>query len=326
MSDTNRIFGDQPGSAWGEIPWVVHDENDGFFDRLERAQSSPEPKPAPESGSVERPGGPGQREVLHPWPKVPGPRLVTKVALSDRSSGLDLDPGRRLTPAEDAFVTDLVWFGPISDALLGQVRGASGSVASSRTAIRNLVGNPRRHGLVDGYDWSVGGAKARFATSVAREWVDAELEVVEEWSRVEISRHLCRLDAAAFVLPDCVQVVSGRQIRSWPGFHDEAEIYGQLGVRVDVPGVGVQDWVPDLWAQSPGSMAGVAVFVIDGPVPGMVLRPVVRAVATVPEFSSVMFVAFDPEVVQTVSAAIAEVGVGDVCEARLVSLTSVRLE
>ncbi len=149
---------------------------------------------------------------------------------------------------------------------------------------------------------------------------------MEEWSRVEISRHLCRLDAAAFVLPDCVQVVSGRQIRSWPGFHDEAEIYGQLGVRVDVPGVGVQDWVPDLWAQSPGSMAGVAVFVIDGPVPGMVLRPVVRAVATVPEFSSVMFVAFDPEVVQTVSAAIAEVGVGDVCEARLVSLTSVRLE
>lgn len=134
------------------------------------------------------------------------------------------------------------------------------------------------------------------------------------------------MDAAAFVLPDCVQVVSGRRIRSWPNFSHSDEIYGRLGVRVDVPGVGVQDWVPDLWAQSPGSMAGVAVFVLDGPVPGMVVRPVVRAVAALPGFSSVLFVAFDSQVVQAVSAVIAEEGVGRVCEARLVSLRTVRLE
>ena len=44
-----------------------------------------------------------------------------------------------LTPAERAFVSDLVWFGPVSNAVRERVRSVAGGVASSRTAIRNLV-------------------------------------------------------------------------------------------------------------------------------------------------------------------------------------------
>lgn len=332
MSDVSRPFGDRPVDVWGELPRVAHDENDGFFESLVGGGSSPASEPETKSEPVPEAetesavgrglGGPpfGRREELR------GPRLVVRAALSDRPNGSGRDPGRRLTEAERAFVSDLVWLGPISDGVLGRIRSVAGGVASSRTAIRNLVRNPRRHGLVDGYDWSVGGAKARFATAEARDGVGAELEAVEEWTRVEISRHVCRLDAAAFVLPDCVRVVSGRQIRSWPGFSDGDEVYGRLGVRVDVSGVGVQAWVPDLWAQQAGSMAGVAVFVLDEPVPAMVLRPVVRAVAGLPGFCKVVFVSLDPEIVSAVSAAVDAVGAGRVCEVRLVSLTTVRLE